>query len=69
MVQAEAQALGLTTAISTGYVGFSSSLPFSYTANATPSANQYYFVGVAPQNDFNRYNRAFEDVMDSVKFK
>ena len=47
MVQAEAQALGLTTAVSTSYVGFSSSLPFSYTANATPASNQYYFISVA----------------------
>ena len=46
MPQAEAQALGLTTAVSTSYVGFSSSLPFSYTPNATPASNQYYFVGV-----------------------
>lgn len=44
--QAEAQALKLTAAISTSYVGFSNSLPFSYTANATPASNQYYFIGV-----------------------
>ena len=30
-----------------GYVGFSSTLPFSYSATATPAANQYYFIGVA----------------------
>ncbi|MGO8912843.1 MAG: NF038122 family metalloprotease, partial [Bradyrhizobium sp.] len=47
MVQAEAQALGLTTAVSTSYVGFSGSLPFSYAANATPASNQYYFISVA----------------------
>jgi predicted Zn-dependent protease len=29
----------------------------------------YYFVGVAPQNEFNRYNDAFQDVIDSVRFK
>jgi VCBS repeat-containing protein len=46
MAQAEAQALGLTSAVSTVYVGFSSALPFSYTPNATPASNQYYFVGV-----------------------
>ena len=46
MAQAEAQALGLTSAVSTVYVGFSSALPFSYTPNATPGSNQYYFVGV-----------------------
>ena len=43
---AEAQALGLTSAVSTSYVGFSSSAPFSYTANATPASNLYYFIGV-----------------------
>ena len=47
MTQTEAQALGLTNAVSTGYVGFSSSLPFSYTANATPASNAYYFIGAA----------------------
>src|SRR3989441_2210113 len=29
----------------------------------------YYFVGVAPQNEFNRYSRAFEDIIDSVKLR
>jgi len=29
----------------------------------------YYFVGVAPQNEFNNYLRAFENVVDTVKFK
>ena len=46
VAQAEAQALGLTSAVSTSYVGFSSSAPFSYTANATPASNLYYFIGV-----------------------
>jgi len=47
MSQAEAQALGLMSAISTSYVGFSSdSNIFSYTPNATPASDQYYFVGV-----------------------
>ena len=46
MAQAEAQALGLTSAVSTNYVGFSSTLPFSYTPNATPASNRYYFIGV-----------------------
>jgi VCBS repeat-containing protein len=46
MPQAEAQALGLTAAVSTSYVGFSSSLPMSYAINATPAANQFYFVGI-----------------------
>ena len=45
---AEAKALGLisTNGGPDGYVGFSKTLPFSYTPNATPAANQYYFVGV-----------------------
>jgi len=35
-----------------------------------PSGGElYYFVGVAPQNDFSRYRRAFEDIIDSVKFR
>jgi Zn-dependent protease with chaperone function len=34
-----------------------------------PDGMPYYFVGVAPQNDFSRYNRAFEDIIDSVRFK
>ncbi len=47
MSQAEAQALGLTSAISTSYVGFSSDPNmFSYTPNVTPASDQYYFVGV-----------------------
>ncbi len=29
----------------------------------------YYFVGVAPQNEFNRYSNAFEDIIDSVKLR
>ena len=46
MSAAEAQALGLTSAVSTSYVGFSSSLPFSYVLNSTPPAREYYFIGV-----------------------
>jgi len=46
MSEAEAQALGLTSAVSTSYVGFSSSLPFSYAIGATPRAGEYYFIGV-----------------------
>ena len=34
-----------------------------------PDGATYYFVGVAPQNDFSNYRRAFEDIVDSVKFK
>jgi hypothetical protein len=29
----------------------------------------YYFAGVAPNTDFNRYNRAFENIFDTVRFK
>jgi len=46
MTQAEAQALGLTSAVSTSYVGFSSALPFSYTVDSTPASGEYYFIGV-----------------------
>ena len=45
MSQAEAQALGLTSAVSTSYVGFSSALPFSYAVGSKPSSREYYFVG------------------------
>jgi hypothetical protein len=45
--QAEAQALGLTSAISTNYVGFSSIYPLSYAANLTPPSNEFYFIGIA----------------------
>ena len=34
-----------------------------------PDGVMYYFVGVAPQNDFSRYARIFEDIIDSVKFR
>lgn len=49
MPLAEAQALGLSPSNGSlaGYVGFSSSLPFSYSATTTPASNQYYFIGVA----------------------
>src|ERR1700730_2572557 len=46
---AEEKALGLRAANDPsidGYVGLSSSYPFSYSAIATPASNQYYFVGV-----------------------
>ena len=47
MSQAEAQALGLTSAVSTSYVGFSSDPNiFSYIPNVTPASDQYYFIGV-----------------------
>ncbi len=29
----------------------------------------YYFVGVSPQSEFNRYRQAFEDIVDSVKLR
>src|SRR5206468_5743110 len=31
-----------------------------------PDGTMYYFVGVAPQNEFSNYRRAFEDLVDSV---
>jgi hypothetical protein len=34
-----------------------------------PDGSLLYFVGVAPQDDFDRYARAFEDIVDSVRFK
>jgi beta-barrel assembly-enhancing protease len=34
-----------------------------------PGGDFYYFVGVAPQNEFSRYRRVFEDVIDSVRFR
>src|SRR5215510_2402706 len=35
----------------------------------SPDGQLYYFVGVAPQNDFNLYSNVFEDVVDSVRFR
>ena len=35
----------------------------------SPDGELYYFVGVAPQNEFNRYSNSFEDVVESVKFR
>jgi len=35
----------------------------------SPDGQVYYFVGVAPQNEFNRYSNAFQDIIDSVKFR
>ena len=34
-----------------------------------PDGSLAYFVGVAPQNDFSSYSIAFEDIVDTVKFK
>ena len=34
-----------------------------------PDGALQYFIGVAPQNDFDRYATAFQDVIDSVAFK
>jgi hypothetical protein len=34
-----------------------------------PDGVLQYFIGVAPQNDFDRYATAFQDVIDSVRFK
>jgi Zn-dependent protease with chaperone function len=35
----------------------------------SPDGDLYYFVGVAPQNEFGRYQRSFEDVIESVRFR
>ena len=34
-----------------------------------PDDTVYYFIGVAPQNDFDRYLPVFQDIIDSVRFK
>jgi predicted Zn-dependent protease len=34
-----------------------------------PDGTLYYFVGVAPQNEYQRYVRAFEDVLENVRFR
>jgi len=34
-----------------------------------PDGLLYYFVGVAPQNEFRNYQNAFEDIIDSVRFR
>jgi hypothetical protein len=34
-----------------------------------PDGELQYFIGVAPQNDFDRYRTAFQDIVDSVTFK
>jgi predicted Zn-dependent protease len=34
-----------------------------------PDGSVYYFVGVAPQNDFTLYYRAFDDITRSVQFR
>jgi predicted Zn-dependent protease len=34
-----------------------------------PNGRMYYFIGVAPQNDFFEYRRSFQDVIDSIRFK
>ena len=48
MSSAEAKALGLlgASAAIDGYVGFSSTLPFSLAAGVAPAAGQYYLLGV-----------------------
>ena len=35
----------------------------------SPDGEVYYFVAVAPQNEFSRYSRTFEDIIDSVTFR
>jgi hypothetical protein len=34
-----------------------------------PDGALQYFIGVAPQNDFDRYASAFQDIIDTVRFK
>jgi hypothetical protein len=34
-----------------------------------PDGVLYYFVSVAPSNEFNRYVRTFEDILETVRFK
>jgi len=34
-----------------------------------PDGTVYYFVGVAPSNEFSRYSNTFEDIIDSVRFR
>jgi autotransporter passenger strand-loop-strand repeat protein len=49
LTTAQEKALGLLAANTPdidGYVGFSSTYPFSYSPTATPAPGQYYFVGV-----------------------
>jgi Zn-dependent protease with chaperone function len=35
----------------------------------SPDGDVYYFVGVAPQGEFNRYSSTFEDIVDSLRFR
>jgi hypothetical protein len=60
MSPAEAQALGVGAAASANYyVGFSSTAgTFSYTPNATPPSNEYYFVGVVEHETTEDMGRA-----------
>ena len=34
-----------------------------------PDGMVYYFVGVAPQNDFSTYSLSFQDIIDTVRFR
>jgi predicted Zn-dependent protease len=34
-----------------------------------PNGKVYYFVGVAPQNDYSTYNLSFQDIIDTVRFR
>ena len=36
---------------------------------AAPDGTFYYFVGVAPQADYAVYGNAFEDIINSVRFR
>lgn len=78
MSPAEAQALGVGSAASANYyVGFNSTPGvFSYTPNATPASNQYYFVGVLEHEiteDLGRvslinYQPHYYDTMDLFRY-
>ena len=46
MSQAEAQALGLTSSVSTSYVGFHPIRNLQLYPDVTPASDQYYFIGV-----------------------
>ncbi len=36
---------------------------------AAPDGSFYYFVGVAPQSEYGDYDRAFQEIIDSVRFR
>jgi hypothetical protein len=63
LATAQEKALGLLSGNYTGidgYVGFSSTYPFSYSPTATPASNQYYLVGTIEHE--------FSEVMGRASF-